>query len=47
MKVCDNCGETVSNNIEVCPGCGRTEFTELLVSVYNDYESYLEEDNNG
>jgi len=33
MKVCDNCGATVLDKVDICPNCGGNEFTELLMSV--------------
>ncbi len=44
MKVCNNCGQVVLNKIEACPSCGCKEFTELLIAVYDDEETWLPPD---
>ena len=43
MKVCDDCDRVVSDKVEVCPECGSTEFTPIIVPFYNDWEPYLED----
>ena len=43
MKVCNNCQRINLNNVEVCIGCGKSEFTELLIPFYDDIEPYLKE----
>jgi len=47
VKACLNCGRIVPDKVEVCPDCDCNRFAEILSSVYDCWDPYLEEEDSG